>query len=128
MKPEQGRMIHCQPYPHGARKMGTLLLTLAVIFNVCANSLFKLAGGIPELTLRKVAFLGLGLLVGLANTLCFIKALEKIDLGVAYPVFSAASIILIGIIAPALFGESMSFQRAAGLAVVCLGLLLTWGS
>lgn len=108
--------------------MGTVLLALAVVFNVCANSLFKLAGGIPDLTLRKGGILGLGLLVGLANTLCFIKALEKIDLGVAYPVFSAASIILIALVAPFLFSESMSLQRAAGLAVICLGLLLTWGS
>lgn len=108
--------------------MGTLLLALAVVFNVCANSLFKFAGTIPDLTLRKGTILGLGLLVGLANTLCFIKALEKIDLGVAYPVFSAASIILIGIVAPLLFSESMSLQRVAGLAVICIGLLLTWAS
>lgn len=108
--------------------MGPLLLALAVIFNVAANSMFKYAGAIHDMALRKVTILGIGLLVGLANTLCFIKALEKIDLGIAYPVFSAASIILIGILSPLLFGEQVTLQRSIGLAVICVGLLLTWGS
>jgi multidrug transporter EmrE-like cation transporter len=108
--------------------MGPMLLALAVIFNVAANSMFKYAGGIQDMAARKLMILGIGLLVGLANTLCFIKALEKIELSVAYPVFSAASIILIGILSPPLFGEHLSIQKSIGLAVICIGLLLTWGS
>ena len=106
--------------------MAVLLLSLSVIFNVAANTLFKAAGAIQDLTMRRGMVLGIGLLIGLANTVCFIKALEKIDLGTAYPVFSAASIVLIGAVSPIVFGEQMSIQKAVGLAVICAGLFLTW--
>lgn len=106
--------------------MAVLLLSLSIVFNVAANTLFKTAGAIQDLSIRKGIVLGIGLLIGLANTVCFIKALEKIDLGTAYPVFSAASIVLIGVVSPFVFGEQMSIQKAAGLAVICAGLFLTW--
>ena len=108
--------------------MGTILLALAVFFNVIANSLFKAAAAIPDITTRKVSLVAVGLLIGLANTLCFIKALETVDLGIAYSVFSASSILLIALISPFLFREAITLQKAAGLAVICIGLVLTWKS
>jgi multidrug transporter EmrE-like cation transporter len=106
--------------------MAVLLLSLSIVFNTTANILFKAAGATQDLTMRKGMVLGIGLLIGLANTVCFIKALEKIDLGTAYAVFSAASIVLIGAVSPIVFGEQMSIQKAVGLAVICAGLFLTW--
>ena len=108
--------------------MGIVLLMLAIVFNAVANSFFKAAAGLQDLTREKFVLIGLGLLIGLANTLCFVKALEEIDLGVAFPVFSAASIILIAIISLLFFKEGLSLQKAAGLTTICIGLLLIWKS
>ena len=108
--------------------MGILFLTLAIVFNSVANGFFKAGSGIETLTMRKGMLLGLGLLIGLANTICYIKALEKIDLAIAYSLFSAASIILIATISLVLFKEPISVQKAVGLIVICIGILLTWRS
>jgi len=108
--------------------MGALFLTLSVLFNAVANTLFKLGADIEAFPPKKVTLLGLGLFIGLANTLCYIKALEKIDLGVAYPIFSAASIILIALLSLFFLKEGISLQKAAGLATLCIGLFLIWKS
>lgn len=108
--------------------MGALFLTLSVLFNAVANTLFKLGADIEILSPRKLTLLGLGLFIGLANTLCYIKALEKIDIGVAYPIFSAASIILIALLSLFMLKEGISVQKAAGLVTLCIGIVLIWRS
>ncbi len=106
--------------------MSAVYLTLAVLFNVVANALFKYAAGMQGWTMRRSALLGLGLAIGLANTLCYIKALEEYALGVAYPVFMAASVILIALLSALLFSEHISLQKAAGLCAIGAGLALLW--
>lgn len=106
--------------------MGTILLASAIVLNVTANTLFKFAATIPDLSTRKMSLAAVGLLLGLGNTLCFIKALEQLDLGVAYAIFSSASIVLIALVSPHVFGEEMSTQKVIGLVTICVGLFLTW--
>jgi multidrug transporter EmrE-like cation transporter len=108
--------------------MGTLFLTLSVLFNAVANTLLKVGADIETLSSRKLMLLGLGLFIGLANTLCYIKALEKFDLGIAYPVFSAASIVLIALLSFFFLKEGVSIQKAAGLATLCVGMIILWRS
>jgi multidrug transporter EmrE-like cation transporter len=109
-----------------SRSMSVFWLTCAVLFNTVANGLLKAGATIPQLSSRKGVMIGAGLFIGLLNTLCYIKALEKIDLGIAYPVFSAASILLIGGISFFVFREGMSTQKVVGLVTICAGILLTW--
>ena len=106
--------------------MSVFWLTCAVLFNTVANGLLKAGATIPQLSSRKGVMIGAGLFLGLLNTLCYIKALEKIDLGIAYPVFSAASILFIGGISFFVFREGMSTQKVVGLVTICAGILLTW--
>ncbi len=106
--------------------MSAFLLALAIIFNSIANGIFKFASGIQDLSSRKIILLGVGLFVGLLNTLCYIKALEKIDLGLAFPLFSAASIILIALISLSVFKETISVRQVAGLVTICVGMMLLW--
>ena len=106
--------------------MSAVYLTLAVLFNVAANALFKHAAGMQGWTMHKSALLGLGLAIGLANTLCYIKALEAYALSVAYPVFMAGSVILITLLSAFLFSEQISIQKAAGLCAIGAGLALLW--
>ncbi len=106
--------------------MDSLYLALSVFFNVIANGFFKSAFTIEEFSQRKIVLLGAGLLIGLANTGCYIKSLETIGLGTAYAIFAASSTILIAVLSVYLFHESVSIQKVAGLAVICAGLLLLW--
>jgi multidrug transporter EmrE-like cation transporter len=106
--------------------MSAIYLSLAVVFNVIANVLFKHASGMPGWSMHKIALFGLGLAIGLANTLCYIKALEEYALSVAYPVFMAGSVILITLVSALILGEQVSLQKAAGLFAIGVGLALLW--
>ncbi len=108
--------------------MGILFLSLSVAFNAVANSFFKASADISDVTLRKGVFLGLGLFLGLVNTICYIKSLEYVPLGVAFPVWSGACIVLIALISFAVFNEAITLRQWVGLATVCIGLLLVWKS
>jgi multidrug transporter EmrE-like cation transporter len=108
--------------------MGPVLLGLAVILNAIANGVFKYATMIQEFSARKIMLLAFGLFIGFVNTLAYVKALEKIDLGVAFPLWSAASIILIAAISFYFFKEQMSVRQLAGLATLCVGMALLWKS
>lgn len=106
--------------------MAPIYLALAIIFNSAANSLFKVASAIPDLTLRKATLFGVALFIGLINTICFIKTLEKLDLGVSYTIFSAGSIIVISLSSLMFFHESFSAQKIIGMVVICAGIILMW--
>jgi len=104
--------------------MSIVLLGLAVGLNVAANALFKSAAVIPEFTMRKGSLIAIGLFIGLLNTLCYIKALEKIPLNQAYPLFSAASIVLIALVSVFAFSEGFSLTKVVGLTTICAGIVI----
>ena len=101
-----------------------LLLLLAVGFNVAANLLFRHASAIPGYPAQKMVLLGIGLFIGLVNTLLYIKALEQMPLGTAFPVYSAASIVVIAAAAVLLFGEAWSTQKVIGVVTICVGIVV----
>lgn len=105
---------------------GYVFLILAIVANSIGNVLFKAGAKIEEFTPRKGLLLGLGLAVGLVNTLAFIKSLESLELGIAFPLFSAASIVLIAGASSLLLHEPVSAQKAVGLAILCVGLGILW--
>jgi multidrug transporter EmrE-like cation transporter len=106
--------------------MGYLLLLLAILLNTGANLLFKYASGLPVWTIQKGGLYLLALGLGLGNTLLYIKALEKLDLGIAYPLLSAASIILIVGFSIMFFREALSLQKVLALCTICIGMLMLW--
>lgn len=105
---------------------GFAYLILAIVANSMANVLFKVGSGIEGFTMRKGALLGLGLAVGLVNTVSFIKSLESLELGVAFPIFSAASIVIIAAASYVALQEPISAQKAMGLGLLCVGLAVLW--
>jgi len=106
--------------------MGTLLLAVGVVLNTVSNALFKSGSSLHELTLRKGVLIGTGLFIGFLGTLSYIKSLEKIDLSTAFPLFSAATIVLVALVSTLLFHETISAQKGAGLLLLCVGLALIW--
>jgi multidrug transporter EmrE-like cation transporter len=106
--------------------MGYILLLIAVLLNTAANLLFKHASSLPEWTMQKGWLFLLALALGLGNTLLYIKALEKLDLGIAYPLLSASSIVLIALLSIFIFKEALSLQKVLALCTICAGMLMLW--
>jgi multidrug transporter EmrE-like cation transporter len=105
---------------------GYAFLALAIVSNSLGNVLFKTGVSIEGFTVRKGTLLGLGLFVGLINTISFIKSLETLELSVAFPLFSAASIVLIALASFLVLHEPVSTQKAIGLVILCAGLAVLW--
>jgi small multidrug resistance pump len=100
------------------------VLLLAVACNIAANLLFRHASAIPGYPAQKLVLLGIGLFIGLVNTLLYIKALEQMPLGTAFPIYSAASIVAIAAAAVLLFGEAWSAQKVIGVVTICVGIVV----
>lgn len=106
--------------------MGTLFLAAGVVLNTISNLLFKAGAAIEPVTTRKGLLIGCGLFVGFLGTLGYIKSLEKTDLATAFPVFSAATIVLVVVMSFLVFDEPVSLQKGAGVALLCGGIFLIW--
>ena len=108
--------------------MSILYLIVSILFNAAANGFFKQASTFPSIGRDKLTMMGIGLFLGLLNTICYLKSIETIKLATAYAVFSAGSIILITFLSYLFFRESISTQKAIGLVTLCAGILLLWRS
>ena len=107
--------------------MGFFFLILSIVFNITANGFFKTAS-LHEAGQAKWVLFGVGLLVGLLNTLAYLKALETMKLGIAYAIFAALSTLGIAFLSLLFFHESISMQKLIGLLVISGGLLMIWKS
>jgi undecaprenyl phosphate-alpha-L-ara4N flippase subunit ArnE len=67
--------------------------------------------------------IALGLLLYLAGTLSWIRALSEVPLTVLYP-FTALTYVLVNLLALAVLGEQLTARGLAGTALVLLGLFL----
>jgi multidrug transporter EmrE-like cation transporter len=105
--------------------MGFFFLTVSILFNITANGFFKTAS-LRTSGMEKWTLLGIGLFIGLLNTLAYLKALETMKLSIAYAVFAASSTIGIAIVSVAFFHEALTAQKIIALLVISVGLLLLW--
>ncbi len=105
--------------------MGYLFLSVSIVFNIVANGFFKSASVMASGRQKWILF-GVGLFIGLLNTLSYLKSLETLKLSVAYAVFGALSTIGIAVLSLLYFHEDLSMQKMLGLGVISVGLLLLW--
>ena len=99
-----------------------IFLGVAVVFNVIVSLLFKQSSRADK---SSALFILVGaLLLGTVNAVCYTKSLAKIDLSVAYPIFAAASIILICTASSWIFNETVSTRQALGMTLIVGGIVL----
>lgn len=114
-----------------------VMVLLTVLFTVYGQLVLKwrvLVAGLPPAdTFGKLKFYFVLLsnpwilsafAAAFAAALCWMTAMMKLDLNKAYP-FMALNFILVGFLAVPMFGESMTWPKIGGLALVVAGLLLT---
>lgn len=96
-----------------------LLLTLAIMSEVCATSCLKLTDGFSKL------WPSMG--VGVGYVLSFVllgRALKHIPVSVAYAVWSGAGTAAVAAIGVAAFGEELGKPQLAGIALIIVGVVL----
>jgi multidrug transporter EmrE-like cation transporter len=103
--------------------MPYIFLVGSIICNLFAYMLFKHISGKPFNPLW-VSLFSAGLILGAVNSFLFTKSLKDLNLGIAYPIFSAGSIIVIMIVSAYLFGENFKPINAAGALVAIAGIIL----
>ena len=113
------------------------LIALTIVFTVAGQLLIKYGtqqlDSFPTSLVEVPAFLldaltNIRIILGLASAviaaLTWIGAVSLSDISFAYP-FMSLAIVLVLILSPIILGESVPVARWLGIALVCLGLLIT---
>lgn len=98
--------------------MKWLFLFLAILFEISGTTLLKLSDGWTRL------WPTLGMAAAYAACFyCLSLALQKIEMGVAYAVWSAVGIAILTLIGVLFFKESLGPIKLASLALIVLGVV-----
>jgi small multidrug resistance pump len=94
------------------------LLLLAITLEVCGTTCLKMSQGFARLVPSVLLFLFYGL--------CFLVlayVMRKIDLGVAYAIWSGLGIVLTTAVGYLYLGETVSVTRLACVALILIGVV-----
>jgi len=114
--------------------IGWIALAVALVLNATANALLKEGASSLRGTLSTDsvlhAFLNPYLVGGIAlfalNVLCYTFALSRLPLSLAYPAMVIGGLFIITTVSVLIFGESLSYVQAGGLAFIVLGVVLLY--
>ena len=102
----------------GSFVMHYLLLGGAIALEIFATTQLKLSEGFTKLGPSVLSLLGYGV--------CFFlsKALNRLDLGIAYATWSAVGIVATSVIAALAFGQKLTTAGMVGMALIVAGVLV----
>ncbi|WP_261830585.1 DMT family transporter [Inconstantimicrobium mannanitabidum] len=98
--------------------MQWIYLFLAIGFEITATTLMKVSNGFSKI----LPTIGTGLGYIICFT-CLSMALKKIDISVAYAIWSAAGIVIISTIGVLFFKENISFLKVVSILLIVLGVI-----
>ena len=96
-----------------------LALALAIGTEVVATSALKASEGFTRLVPSAVVVVAYGI-----SFWCLSLALKTIPVGVAYAIWSGAGIVLIALIAWALFGQTLDTAALLGIGLILAGVVV----
>jgi multidrug transporter EmrE-like cation transporter len=99
-------------------------LIFAVLLNAGSNVFYKYSSLNSQEKMLSLVLIGLGLLLGAVNAVFYTRSLKGISLNIAYPIFSAGSIILVTLISIFVFKESITVLKIVGISVITLGVIV----
>ncbi|CAH2599320.1 multidrug/betaine/choline efflux transporter EmrE [Rhodovastum atsumiense] len=98
--------------------MAWLWLAIAIVFEVIATSALRATAGFTRLLPSLLVVLGYG------GAFFFLsRTLDSIPVGIAYAVWSGAGIVLISVIAWAMFGQTLDRPALLGMGLIVAGVL-----
>jgi len=107
-----------------------LILVLAAGLNSCiGNILLKWSSASVPSDARLVdKFLSIGFIGGLAfygiNVVLFAKALDSMEVSVAYPILAGSGFAMLAVASYSILGEPFPFYKWIGLALILAGIVL----
>lgn len=103
----------------GSFVMHYLLLGGTIALEIFATTQLKLSEGFTKLGPSVLSLLGYGVCFFL-----FSKALNRLDLGIAYATWSAVGIVATSVIAALAFGQKLTTAGMVGMALIVAGVLV----
>lgn len=97
-------------------------LLMAILLNSGSSIFYKWSSQQSGGTAALLFFIGITL--GAFNAFFYARSLARIRLDVAYPLFSAGSVLLVTVMAAVVFAETFSVKQGVGIAVVLFGIAL----
>lgn len=98
--------------------MEWVYLILAIAFEISATTLMKMSNGFTKILPTVGTFLGYII------CFCFLSiSLKKIDISVAYAIWSAAGIVILSAIGIFVFKESINALKVISLLFIVLGVV-----
>lgn len=98
--------------------MEWVYLILAIAFEISATTLMKMSNGFTKILPTVGTFLGYII------CFCFLSiSLKKIDISVAYAIWSAAGIVILSAIGIFVFKESINVLKVISLLFIVLGVV-----
>lgn len=94
-------------------------MTGAIVAEVCATLLLKASDGFGRPVVGAVALAGYGLALVLLS-----RALQRLPISVAYPVWVGAGSVVVAAAGVVLFGDRLTVPAVAGIALVALGVVV----
>ncbi|AKA69349.1 MULTISPECIES: DMT family transporter [Clostridium] len=98
--------------------MEWIYLILAILFEIAGTTLMKVSYGFTKILPTIGTFLGY-----IICFICLSMALKKIDISVAYAIWSAAGLVILSTIGIFVFKESISVLKVVSLAFIVLGVI-----
>lgn len=104
--------------PGGASPVAWLYLVAAILLEVCGTTSMKLSRSftVPGPTLAIFVFYA-------ASIVCLTFAIHRIEIGVAYAIWSALGTAIVATIGILWFGESATLAKLASLVLVVAGVV-----
>ena len=96
-----------------------LLLTFAIIAEVCGTSALKLSEGFTKLLPSFVVLLGYGFSFWALSII-----IKSLPVGVVYAVWSGAGIALIALVGWLFFDQRLSLMTLLGIVLIIMGILI----
>jgi multidrug transporter EmrE-like cation transporter len=108
----------------------TVVANLAMRAGIGRAGGFALDGGVVAALMKLAAqpLFDLGFLCYGLAALCWFRVVGSEPLTLAYPMLVSTTFILVSLGAVMLFGEPVSARKAAGLAIILVGILVAGGS
>jgi len=98
---------------------GALYLGIAIVGEVIATSFLRASNGFTVLLPTAVV------VVGYAITFFFFSlALQTIPVGIGYAIWSGVGIVLVSIIAYAVYGQTLDLPALVGIGLILAGVLV----
>lgn len=98
--------------------MEWIYLILAILFEILATTLLKMSDGFSKILPT------VGSCVGYVLCFAFLSmALKKIDMSVAYAIWSAAGITVLSAIGILIFKESISMMKIVSIVFIVVGVI-----